>query len=206
MGPSMAFWCADAAPPAPGSPYSPDEPREFLMGSTADPWRAAETWIPSLASHSVPLHAAAGLSAHPDLAHLATEPSICDRNNRSWRSRTAIRRASCSRPGLDRASCRVRVTKVRDGIPCRLIEPSHRLPPYRSSYRTDRRAVHGRCVPIPPWPTTLGAGNWSMAARRFSPYRSRASPRRKLPAFTSFARPRLSRTRPKPSGRTTRLP
>src|SRR5215472_11011829 len=28
------------------------------MGSTADPWRAAETWIPCLASHSVPLHAA----------------------------------------------------------------------------------------------------------------------------------------------------
>jgi hypothetical protein len=47
---------------------------------------------------------------------------------------------------------RVVVTKVRDGIPCTLIEPSHRLPPYRSSYRTDRRAVHGRCVPIPPWP------------------------------------------------------
>jgi hypothetical protein len=88
------------------------------------------------------------LSAHPDLAHLPAEPGICDRNNRSWRSRTAIRRASCSRPGLDRASCRVRHQGA-GGIPCRLIEPSHRLPPYRSSYRTDRRAVHGRCVPIP---------------------------------------------------------
>jgi hypothetical protein len=43
-----------------------------------------------------------------DLAHLPAEPGICDRNNRSWRSRTAIRRASCSRPRPDRASCRVR--------------------------------------------------------------------------------------------------
>jgi hypothetical protein len=92
------------------------------------------------------------------------------------------------------------VTKVRDGIPCRLIEPSHRLPPYRSSYCTDRRAVHRRCVPIPPWPTTLGAGNWGMVARRLSPYRSRASPRRKLTACTDFARPSLSRTRAKRSG------
>jgi hypothetical protein len=98
------------------------------------------------------------------------------------------------------------VTKVRDGIPCGLIEPSHQLPPYRSCYRTDRRAVHGRCVPIPPWPTTLGAGNWSMAARRLSPYRSRASPRRKLPAFANFARPSLLRARAKPSGCTARLP
>jgi hypothetical protein len=73
------------------------------------------------------------------------------------------------------------VTKVRDGIPCRLIEPSstlHRLRPYRSSNRTDRRAIHG-----PAWPTTLGGDNWSMARRRLSPYRSRASPRRKLPAL-----------------------
>jgi hypothetical protein len=72
------------------------------------------------------------------------------------------------------------VTKVRDGIPCRLIEPSstlHRLRPYRSSNRTDRRAVHG-----PPRPTTLGGDNWTMARRRLSPYRSRASPSRKLPA------------------------
>jgi hypothetical protein len=53
---------------------SPDEPREFLMGRAADPWRAAETWIRCLASHSVPLHAKAPLSAHPDLPHLPAEP------------------------------------------------------------------------------------------------------------------------------------
>jgi hypothetical protein len=77
------------------------------------------------------------------------------------------------------------VTKVRDGILCRLIEPSHRLPPYRSSYRTDRRAVHGRCVAIPPWPTTLGAGNWSMAARRLSPYQSRGLVRSFVPMLST---------------------
>jgi hypothetical protein len=32
----------------------------FLWGAT-DPWRAAETWIRCLASHSVPLHAATGI-------------------------------------------------------------------------------------------------------------------------------------------------
>src|SRR5215469_8208167 len=78
------------------------------MGRAADPWRAAETWIRCLASHSVPLHATAGLSAHPDLAHLPAEPGICNRHDRSWRSRSAIGRASCSRPRMDRASCPVR--------------------------------------------------------------------------------------------------
>jgi hypothetical protein len=77
--------------------YSPDEPREFLMGRATDPWRAAETWIRCLASHSVPLHAAKRLSAHPEVAHLPAEPSICDRFRRS---RWAIRR----RPRMDHAS------------------------------------------------------------------------------------------------------
>jgi len=79
------------------------------MGGAADPWRAAETWIRCLASHSVPLHAKARLSAHPDLAHLPAEPGIWDRYDRSWRSRSAIRRASCSRPWMDQASCPVRL-------------------------------------------------------------------------------------------------
>jgi len=34
-------------------------------------------------------------------------PGIWDRYDRSWRSRSAIRQASCSRPRLDRASCPV---------------------------------------------------------------------------------------------------
>src|SRR5215472_14034376 len=77
--------------------YSPNEPREFLMGRATDPRRAAETWIRCLASHSIPLHAATPLSAHPEMAHLPAEPGICNRHDRSWRSRSAIRQASCSR-------------------------------------------------------------------------------------------------------------
>ena len=84
--------------------YSPNEPREFLMGRATDPWRAAETWIRCLASHSVPLHAAKGLSAHPEMAHLPAEPSICDRCDRFRRSGWAIRR----RPRMDHATWPVR--------------------------------------------------------------------------------------------------
>jgi hypothetical protein len=29
------------------------------------------------------------LSAHPDLAHLPAEPGVCNRHDRSWRSRSA---------------------------------------------------------------------------------------------------------------------
>jgi hypothetical protein len=82
-----------------------------------------------------------------------------------------------------------RVTKARDGIPCRRSKPSstlHRLRPYCSSNRTDRRAVRGRCMPVPPWPTILGGENWTMPGRRLSSYRSRASPRRRLPALTNL--------------------
>jgi hypothetical protein len=139
----------------------------------------------------VPLHAKAGLSAHPDLAHLPAEPGICDRHDRSWRSRSAIRQASCSRPRLDRASCPV-CHQGAGWLPLP-IEPSltsHRLRPYRSSNRTARRDPRSGCMPVPRPPTTLGrGGNWIMAARRLSAYRSRASPTRKLPAFTNFARP-----------------
>ena len=81
------------------------------------------------------------------------------------------------------------VTKMWDGFRCGLIEPSltlHRLPPYRSSNRTARRDPRSGCMPIPRPPTTLGRGdNWTMADRRLSPYRSRASPIPKLPAFTN---------------------
>ena len=80
-------------------------------------------------------------------------------------------------------------TKVRDGIG-KLVEPSSPLQPlrpHRSSNRTDWRDP----------PTTLGGDNWTIAGGRLSAYRSRASPRRKLPAFTNFARPSLWRARAK---------
>jgi hypothetical protein len=72
---------------------------------------------------------------------------------------------------------------VRDGIPCRFIEPSSTLHPlpYRPSNLTDWRDPHNGCMPVPPPPTSLGGhDHWTMAGRRLPPYRSRASPRRKL--------------------------
>jgi hypothetical protein len=102
------------------------------------------------------------------------------------------------------------VTKVRDGFRCGLIEPSltlHRLRPYRFSNRTARRDPGRGCMPVPRPPTTLGRGDkWIMAGRRLSPYRSRASPTRKLPAFTNFAPPTaIARARKRPTIPSTRL-
>ena len=77
------------------------------MGRAADPWRTAKTWIRCLASHSVPLHAKARLSAHADLTHLPAESGIWDRFDRFWRSISPIRQASCCRSRPDRASCPV---------------------------------------------------------------------------------------------------
>jgi hypothetical protein len=80
-------------------------------------------------------------------------------------------------------------TKVRPVIGT-LVEPSSPLQPlrpHRSSNRTDWRAP----------PTALGGDNWTMAGRRLSAYRSRASPRRKRAAYTNFARPSLWRARAK---------
>ena len=100
------------------------------------------------------------------------------------------------------------VTKMWDGFRCGLIEPSltlHRLQPYRSSNRTARRDPRSGCMPVPRPPTPLGRGdNWTTPGRRLSPYRSRASPTRKLPAFTNFARP-TARARKRPTIPTARL-
>jgi hypothetical protein len=57
----------------------------------------------------------------------------------------------------------------------------------RSSNGTDRRAIHGGCMPVRPRRTAQGGDYWTMAGRQLSPYRSRASPRLKLPALTKFA-------------------
>ena len=82
-------------------------------------------------------------------------------------------------------------TKVRDGISCRLTEPPWTLQPLRSSRSsngTDRCAIHGDCTPVRPRRIAQGGDLWTMVGRRSSPYRSRASPRLQLPAFTKFAR------------------
>ena len=78
------------------------------------------------------------------------------------------------------------VTKVRDSIPGRLIELSSTLHPWRAHR-------YSNCADWRDPPTTLGDGNWTM--RRLSAYRSRAL--RRMPAFTNFARPSLSRARAK---------
>src|SRR5262252_10304630 len=77
--------CADRA----------DEQREFLMGRTTDPWRAAEAWIRCLASHCVPVHAATEPSSLPELAQLPAQSGTWVRYgqsqyDQSWRSRSYI--------------------------------------------------------------------------------------------------------------------
>ena len=88
------------------------------------------------------------------------------------------------------------LAKVRDGLRCGLIEPLltlHRLRPYRSSNRAARRDPRSGCMPVPRPSTTLRRGdNWTMADRRLSSYRSRASLTPKLPAFTNLHHQPLS--------------
>ena len=88
--------------------------------------------------------------------------------------------------------------KVRNGIPGRLIASSHRLPPYRSSNRADRRFAQSRCVPGSSAAHPSKRHPLDLASRRLSPYRSRGSPRRKLPGVRELAHHHpLSRTEPK---------
>ena len=83
------------------------------------------------------------------------------------------------------------VTTVLDGIPSRFIQSSSTLlllPPCRSSNLTDWRDLHSGGRPIPPPATTLGGDHRPITGRRLLPYRSRASPRRKLTVFKILAR------------------
>jgi hypothetical protein len=122
-------------------------------------------------------------------------PGIWDCYDRSWRSTSAIRRASCSPPTRVRASYPVRHQSAGWGPlqAYRAIVDLAQIAAISFFQSTDRLAVHGRCMSVPPWLISLGGDNWTMAGRRLSPYRARVSPRRKLPALRNFARPSLSR-------------
>ena len=84
-----------------------------------------------------------------------------------------------------------RATKVRDGIPCRPIEPSsslHPLWPYRSSNRAYRRFAQRRCVPGSSAVHTSKRHPLDLASRRLSPYRSRQHRDASCPAFANCTR------------------
>src|SRR5215469_1740340 len=77
-------------------------------------------------------------------------------------------------------------TEVRDGMPCRSIAASstlHPLWPCRSSNRADGRFTQRRCVPGSSAAHASKRHPLDLASRRLSPYRARASPRRKLPGI-----------------------
>jgi hypothetical protein len=177
------------------------------MGRAADPWRAAETWIRCLASHMSRYMPRRG---YPPIqtwrTFLRNQAFGIGTIGLGEAGQLSDKPLALVRGGIARV---VRgVTKVRDGFRCGLIEPSltlHRSRPYRSSNRTARRDPRSGCMQVPRSPTTLGrVDNWTVAARRLAPYRSRASPTRKLPAFTNFARP-TAIARKRPAIPTTRL-
>jgi hypothetical protein len=147
------------------------------MGRATDPWRAAETWIRCLASHSIPLHAAKGLSAHPEMAHLPAEPNICDRCDRFRRSRSAIRRP----PRMVHASCPVRHQGA--GWPAlQAYRAIVDLAPVAAMwlFQSCRSALHPKALRARLLRDPSKRRPLDLASRRLSPYRSRASPRRKL--------------------------
>jgi hypothetical protein len=119
------------------------------------------------------------------------EPGTRVRYHRSWRRRSDIRRLLTPVRAWVERVVGYATTKVRDGISCILTEPPWTLQPLRrsrSSNGTDRSAFHGGCRPVRVRRPAQGGDHWTVAGRRLSPYRSRASPRLQLPAFTQVAR------------------
>jgi hypothetical protein len=114
------------------------------------------------------------------MVHLPAEPSICDRCDRFRRSRSAIGR----RPRMDHASCPVRHQGA----------GWHPLQAYRaivdlapvvaiSLFQSCRSALHPKALRARSAAHPSKRHPLDLASRRLSPYRSRASPRRKLPGI-----------------------
>ena len=161
--------------------YSPNEPREFLMG--------APRIHGELLNLGFVVSQATVSRYMPRRGYPPTQRWRTFLRNRAFAIGTisfgeAGRLSDVVRGWIMRVSrC---ATKVWDGIPCGLIEPSstlHPLWPYRSSNRADRRVAQRRCVPRSSAVHPSKRHPLDLASRRLSPYRSRASPRRKLPGI-----------------------
>jgi hypothetical protein len=113
------------------------------------------------------------VSAHPEVAHLPVEPSICDRRDRFRRSRSAIRR----RPRMDHAGWPVRHQGA-GWHPLRAYRAIVDLAPVVAG-----ASPKGVARPAPPAVHPSKRHPLDLVSRRLSPYRSRASPRRKLPSI-----------------------
>jgi hypothetical protein len=114
------------------------------------------------------------------MVHLPTEPSICDRCDRFRRSRSAIGR----RPRMDHTSCPGRHQGA----------GWHPLQAYRaivdlapvvaiSLFQSCRSALHPKALRARSAAHPSKRHPLDLASRRLSPYRSRASAKRKLPGI-----------------------
>jgi len=154
-----------------------DEPGELPVGSAANSWRVVQTRVQGFAGYGVPLHASAEPSALAKLADLHSEPSPLNQ-------RGAV---SCSRSPVDRTDCWVRDQGCGMAFSCALAAPRYLLRPLRASRSSNhihRRAVAGGRMRVGPQRSRQRGDRRTMGGQTQSPYRSRASPKRKLRKHT----------------------
>jgi hypothetical protein len=165
--------------------YRPDEPRQFLVGRAANPWRTLKlgfdvsqaTVSRYMPSRTYPPRLRWRVFLHNQALGLGTidfcnAGRISDQliNLVSWLERMA----RCS-------------TKLRDSIFGGLLEPPwtlHLWRPSRTSIGTHHRAAH-ESIPVDPRRTFNGSATTN---RRLSPYRSRAPPGLKVSVSAKSAR------------------
>jgi hypothetical protein len=132
--------------------YSPNEPREFLMGrATVSRYMPRRGYPPTQRWRTFLRNQAFAIDAFGEAGQLSN-----------------VVRGRMMRVGR----C---ATKVPNGIPCGLIKPSsalHPLWPYRSSNRADRRVAQRRRVPGSSAVHPSKRHPLDLASRRLSPYRA----------------------------------